>query len=65
MPESLTACNVTDLSFDMMGTTLFANRESLVAIRRPGMALWRDQMFAFMARNAALQRIFSASRGTG
>ena len=41
------------LDFDMMDTTFFLSRENIVAdARRPGMALWRDKLFAFLARNA-------------
>ena len=41
------------LAFDMMDTTFFLSRENIVAdARRPGMALWRDKLFAFMSRNA-------------
>jgi KUP system potassium uptake protein len=39
-------------SFDMMDTTFFISRETIVAAQRPGMASWRDKLFAFMARNA-------------
>jgi KUP system potassium uptake protein len=36
-----------------MDTTFFLSRETVVtASRRPGMAPWRDKLFAFMARNA-------------
>ncbi|MEO6076494.1 MAG: potassium transporter Kup [Dokdonella sp.] len=38
--------------FDMMDTTFFVSRESIVAVDRPGMALWRDRLFAFLGRNA-------------
>ncbi|MBS0461153.1 MAG: potassium transporter Kup [Proteobacteria bacterium] len=38
--------------FDMMDTTFFSSRESLVAAQKAGMARWRDMLFAFMARNA-------------
>jgi hypothetical protein len=41
------------LPFDMMDTTFFLSRENIVADKgRPGMVLWRDKLFAFMARNA-------------
>ena len=41
------------LPFDLMDTTFFLSRENIVAdVRRPGMALWRDKLFAFMSRNA-------------
>ncbi|SEJ36271.1 potassium transporter Kup [Frateuria terrea] len=40
-------------AFDMMDTTFFLSRETVVAAsHRPGMAAWRDKLFAFMARNA-------------
>ncbi|MBS0577223.1 MAG: potassium transporter Kup [Proteobacteria bacterium] len=38
--------------FDMMDTTFFSSRESLVAAEKVGMPMWRDKLFAFMARNA-------------
>ncbi len=38
--------------FDMMDTTFFSSRETLVAASKVGMPIWRDQLFAFMARNA-------------
>jgi KUP system potassium uptake protein len=53
VPQALTQCARTGLPFDMMDTTFFLSRENIVADRRrPGMALWRDKLFAFMARNA-------------
>ncbi|HEY0178440.1 MAG TPA: potassium transporter Kup [Dokdonella sp.] len=38
--------------FDLMDTTFFLSRESIVATDRPGMALWRDKLFVLMQRNA-------------
>ncbi|MEO5830714.1 MAG: potassium transporter Kup [Rhodanobacter sp.] len=53
IPQALSACSREGLAFDMMDTTFFLSRESIVAaVRRPGMALWRDKLFAFMSRNA-------------
>lgn len=53
IPLSLSQCPREGLGFDLMDTTFFLSRESIVAdTRRPGMALWRDKLFAFMARNA-------------
>ncbi len=40
------------MQFDMMDTTFFSSRETLVAAEHVGMPLWRDKIFAFMARNA-------------
>jgi KUP system potassium uptake protein len=33
-------------------TTFFLGRETLIATRRPGMAIWREKLFAFLSRNA-------------
>ncbi len=53
IPLALQQCSLRGLEFDMMDTTFFLSRETIVAdVRRPGMALWRDRLFAFMARNA-------------
>ena len=32
--------------------TYFLGRETIIATRRPGMARWRERLFAFIARNA-------------
>jgi len=53
IPQALTRCSKMGLPFDMMDTTFFLSRENIIAdAKRPGMALWRDKLFAFMARNA-------------
>ncbi|WP_126538856.1 potassium transporter Kup [Aerosticca soli] len=53
IPLAMTQCARVGLTFDMMDTTFFLSRETIVAnARRPGMALWRDKLFAFLARNA-------------
>jgi KUP system potassium uptake protein len=53
IPLALTQCTREGLGFDMMETTFFLSRETIVAdARRPGMALWRDKLFAFLSRNA-------------
>jgi KUP system potassium uptake protein len=36
----------------MMETSFFLSRQTLVASARPGMAIWREQLFAWMLRNA-------------
>jgi KUP system potassium uptake protein len=33
-------------------TTFFLGRETLIATKRPGMAIWREKLFAFLSRNA-------------
>ena len=53
VPLALALCAREGLNFDMMDTTFFLSRENIVAdVRRPGMALWRDKLFAFLSRNA-------------
>ena len=52
VPETLEAITRCGLPFDLMDTTFFLSRESIVATDRPGMALWRDKLFVFMQRNA-------------
>jgi KUP system potassium uptake protein len=52
VPDMLVKCEKVGLVFDMMDTTFFLSRESIVATDRPGMPLWRDRLFAFMQRNA-------------
>ncbi len=52
VPVALHACAKQGLDIKMMDTTFFLSRETIVATDRPGMALWRDKLFAFLARNA-------------
>jgi len=52
VPDALAACAQHGLPFDMMDTTFFLSRETVIATRRPGMARWRDKLFAFLSRNA-------------
>ncbi len=39
--------------FDMMHTSFFLSRQTLIASKRPGMAIWREKLFAWMLRNSA------------
>jgi KUP system potassium uptake protein len=53
IPQALSLCSRGGLPFDLMDTTFFLSRENIVADKgRPGMVLWRDKLFVFMARNA-------------
>ncbi len=38
--------------FKMMDTSFFLSRQTLLASSNPGMALWREKLFAWMLRNA-------------
>lgn len=45
-------CKQRKLAIPLEGTTFFLGREELVSTDRPGMARWRERLFAFMSRNA-------------
>lgn len=40
------------IDLNMMKTTFFLGRETLIPSKRPGMAIWREKIFAMMSRNA-------------
>ncbi|HWM90199.1 MAG TPA: potassium transporter Kup [Thermoanaerobaculia bacterium] len=40
------------LDLNVMSTTFFLSRETLIPSKKPGMALWREKLFALMSRNA-------------
>ncbi|MDZ4082561.1 MAG: potassium transporter Kup [Bdellovibrionales bacterium] len=42
----------TGLKFEIPEITFFVGRETLIATEHPGMAIWREHIFAFMARNS-------------
>jgi KUP system potassium uptake protein len=58
IPAALQSCSAKGIGFDMMDTTFFVSRESIVATDRAGMPLWRDKLFAFLARNASSATAF-------
>jgi KUP system potassium uptake protein len=41
------------LKFDLMETSFFLARDTVVPSKMPGMALWRERLFAWMFQNAA------------
>jgi len=45
-------CKAKRLVIQLEGTTFFLGREELISTDRPGMARWRERLFAFMSRNA-------------
>ena len=52
VPAVLEACSKHGLTFEMMNTTFFLSRETLVAGRDGGMVGWRQRLFSRMSRNA-------------
>jgi len=53
VPKTLTKCRALGLKFDIMSTSFFMGRRSIVPDARSGMPLWQDQLFIFLMRNAA------------
>ncbi len=53
--EILNACRMRyGVAFDVMDTSFFLSHETVIPTSdSPGMALWRDHLFAWMTRNAA------------
>jgi KUP system potassium uptake protein len=45
--------NICSGPFEMMQTSFFLSRQTLLPSEKPGMALWREKLFAWMMRNAA------------
>ena len=52
IPQALELCAPLGLEFNMMDTSFFLSRETLIPTAKPGMALWREKLFVNMARNA-------------
>ncbi|MDE2004481.1 MAG: potassium transporter Kup [Betaproteobacteria bacterium] len=52
VPELLEDCDRNGFAFDMMETSFFVSRETLIATVSPGMALWREKLFVSMSKNA-------------
>lgn len=53
IPRALARCKKLGLKFDIMNTTFFLGRRSVVPDARSGMPLWQDQLFIFLMKNAA------------
>jgi KUP system potassium uptake protein len=43
---------VQSIAFDMMDTSFFLNRETIIPAARPGMARWREHLFSWLTRAA-------------
>ena len=57
IPKALAECPC-GMQFELMDTTFFFSRENLIPTRGEGMMLWREHLFATMARNAASPMTF-------
>ena len=52
VPSALTQLRGAGPQFKMMDTSFFLARQTLLPASRPGMAIWREKLFAWMLRNA-------------
>jgi len=53
IPRDLASCRLGGEPFDMMSTSFFLGRQKLIPSRaRPGMALWREKLFAWMMKSS-------------
>ena len=46
------------LTFDLMNTSFFLSRDTIVSTELPGMAMWRERLFCWMYQNAGRQSDF-------
>ncbi|WP_312162765.1 potassium transporter Kup [Phenylobacterium sp.] len=53
IPKALALCRKQGLKFDIMATSFFLGRRSVVPTPHGGMPLWQDQLYLFLMRNAA------------
>lgn len=53
IPAALAHAPMCGGPFEMMKTSFFLSRQTLVPSEKPGMMIWREKLFAWMMRNAA------------
>ena len=53
VPRALAACRKRGLKFDILSTSFFLGRRTVVMAARPMMPRWQDQLFILLTRNAA------------
>lgn len=58
VPEALKLASARGFRYEPETTTYFVGRENLIATHIPGMAIWREKLFAWMSRNARSAPMF-------
>jgi KUP system potassium uptake protein len=53
LPKALAQCRKQGLKFDIMATSFFLGRRSVVPSANSGMPLWQDRLFIYLMKNAA------------
>ncbi|MCC6197364.1 MAG: potassium transporter Kup [Burkholderiales bacterium] len=52
VPAIMDDCARSGFIFEMMETSFFVSRETLIPVVGPGMAMWRERLFVSMSKNA-------------
>ena len=52
VPAALAQARLCGGGYKVMETSFFLGRQTLIPSKRPGMAIWREHLFAWMVRNA-------------
>ena len=52
IPKVLTLCRAAGIESEMLSTSFFISRQTIVPTVGTGMAMWRERLFAAMSRNA-------------
>ncbi len=58
IPEALERVGTEPVTFNPMSTSYFLGRETLIPTKQPGMAVWREHLFAWMMRNSSSASVF-------
>ena len=58
VPAALKDVEICGGKFDMMHTSFFLSRQTLLSSDKPGMAIWRERLFSWLMRNAATPMVF-------
>ncbi len=58
IPEALRAIKEIPISLELMTTSFFLSRQTLIPKLGEGMVLWREQLFALLYRNAGSATVF-------
>ncbi len=58
VPSALRDLEIGGGKFDMMKTSFFLSRQTLLASEKPGMMLWRENLFAWLLRNSTSAMAF-------
>jgi KUP system potassium uptake protein len=53
IPKAMAACRKQGLVFDVLSTSFFLGRKTVVANLRKGLGYWQDRLFILLAKNSA------------